>query len=129
LLYLGRFLFIGHVGKGQRQHDVKSLFRNHGATSRYVHRTREAPFEIIQNDGNRDTCRRERDCNDTFSFQSLMRELWQGLALRRLHRSPFDCFCSKECIRAASKWLPDFTCQLRTVQLTALAYGRSQPRH
>src|SRR5262245_17920257 len=65
----------------------------------------------------------------SFSFQSLMRELWYGMALRRLHRSAFDCFCSKECIRAASKGLPDFTCQLRTVQLTALAYGRSQPRH
>src|SRR5262249_23339456 len=32
----------------------------------------------------------------SFSFQSLMRELWYGMALRRLHRSPFDCFCSKE---------------------------------
>src|SRR5262249_8896079 len=61
---LGHFVFIGHVGEGQRQHDVKILFRRHGATSRYAQRTREAPFEIIQNDGNRDTCRRERDCND-----------------------------------------------------------------
>ncbi len=43
----------------------------------------------------------------SFSFQSLMRELWYGVALHRLHRSPFDCFCSKGRIRAPSKaWLP-----------------------
>src|SRR5262247_3236098 len=66
----------------------------------------------------------------SFSFQSLMRELWYGMALHRLHRSAFDCFCSTERTRASRKaWLPDFTCQLRTVQLTALACGRSQPQH
>jgi hypothetical protein len=61
---LGHFVFIGHIVEGHRQHDVKSLFRRHGVTSQRVQRTREAPFEIIQNDGNRDTCRRKRDRND-----------------------------------------------------------------
>jgi hypothetical protein len=64
LVYLGHFVFIDHVVEGQRQHDLKSLFRRHGVTSQWVQRTREAPFEIIQNGGNRDACRRERDCND-----------------------------------------------------------------
>src|SRR5262249_16014714 len=63
-VYLGHFRFIGHVVEGQRQHNVKSLFRSHGATSQWVQRQREAPFEIIQNGGKRDACRRERDCND-----------------------------------------------------------------
>src|SRR5215831_8365324 len=127
---LGHFVFIGHVGEGQRQHDVKSLFRRHDATSRYVQRTREAPFEIIQNAATEILAVASAIAMISFSFQSLMRELWYGMALRRLHRSAFDCFCSKERTRASRKaWLPDFTCRLRTVQLTALACGRSQPRH
>jgi hypothetical protein len=64
LVYLGHLVFIGHVVEGQRQHDLKSLLRRHGVASQWVQRTREAPFEIIQNGGNRDACRRERDCND-----------------------------------------------------------------
>jgi len=63
-VYLGHFVFIGHVVEGQRQHNLKGLFRSHGVTSQWVQRTREAPFEIMQNGGNRDACRRERDCND-----------------------------------------------------------------
>src|SRR5262245_57522384 len=64
LEYLGHFRFVGHVVEGQRQHNVKSLFRSHGATSQWVQRAREAPFEIIQNGGKRDACSRERDCNE-----------------------------------------------------------------
>src|SRR5262249_181536 len=63
-VYPGHFRFVGHVVEGQREHNVKSLFRSHGATSQWVQRAREAPFEIIQNGGKRDACRRERDCND-----------------------------------------------------------------
>src|SRR5262249_3136890 len=66
----------------------------------------------------------------SFSFQSLVRELWYGMALHRLPRSAFGCFRSDERTRASrTAWLPDFTCQLRRVQLTALADGRSPPRH
>src|SRR6516165_2346506 len=63
-VYLGHFVFIGYVVEGQRQHNLKGLFRSHGVTSQWVQRTREAPFEIMQNGGNRDARRRERDCDD-----------------------------------------------------------------
>src|SRR5262249_24257939 len=114
-VYPGHFRFVGHVVEGQREHNVKSLFRSHGATSQWVQRAREAPFEIIQNGGKRDACVASAIAMISFSFQSLVRELWYGMALRRLHGSPFDCFCSNERIRAPSKaWLPGFTWQLTT---------------
>src|SRR5262245_14610132 len=64
LVDLGHVLFTDHAVEGQRQHNVKSLFRRHGATSQWIQRAREAPFEIIQNGGKRDARRRERDCDD-----------------------------------------------------------------
>src|SRR5262245_40154733 len=69
-VYLRHFLFIDHVVEGQRQHDVESFFRGHGGACRWVQRARDSPFEIIQNGGNRDACRRERDCKDMRLIQA-----------------------------------------------------------
>src|SRR6516165_3806929 len=119
LVYLGHFVFIGHVVEGQRQHDLKSLFRRHGVTPngssargrRRLRSSRTAATEML--------AVVSAIAMTSFSFPSLMRELWYGMALHRLPRSAFGCLRSKERTRASrTAWLPDFTCQLRRVQLT-----------